>query len=317
MIERKNLCKNEFSDGKIMSSNHDRGKLPSLRALQVFEAAARHRSFTGAAGELGVTQGAVSRQVQELEHWLGQRLFRRSGPKLMLTATGKALGAETGRALDVLRTATDAARPSSDRQHVTLSMLPAVAAKWLAPRLARFVRTHPEIDLRVTVSRHFVDFAADEVDAAIRYGKGNWPGLSAELLARETVTPVCTRGFAEGLGLKTPEDLLNVTLLHPEIDENWRAWFRAAGMDAASVPRGPKLGDDTATLQAAVDGQGVALGRSVLVADDIRAQRLIAPFQISLEASYSYWFVTPADTTASDDLRAVLHWLKQEFNQAE
>ena len=297
-----------------MSNSHDRRRLPALRALQVFEAASRHGNFTGAAGELGVTQGAVSRKVQELESWLGQELFRRSGPKLTLTATGKALGVETGRALDILRAASDAAMPSPDRLHVTLSMLPSVAAKWLAPRLARFVRTHPQIDLRVSAARHFVDFAADEIDAAIRYGKGNWPGLSADLLARETVTPVCARAYAEECGLKSPKDLLGATLLHSDIEEDWRAWFRAAGLEKSAIPRGPKLGDDTATLQAALDGQGVALGRSVLVADDIQAQRLIAPFHISLEASYSYWFVTPADTPASDNLRAVHAWLQSEFD---
>lgn len=296
-----------------MSKSHIRRRLPALRSMQVFEAAARHGGFTEAARELGVTQGAVSRQVQELERWLDLKLFSRSGPNIRLTGTGTTLGNEIGRALDILQMAIEAAKPSVTTRHVTLSMLPSVAAKWLAPRLSEFMQRHPDIDLRITASRHLVDFAAEEIDAAIRYGKGNWPGLSAEPLAEETVMPVCTRHYARNIGLKTPADLMKAALLHSDIEENWDAWFRAAGLENSRVPRGPKLGDDAASLQAAIDSQGVALGRSVLVADDLKAGRLIAPFTIALKASFSYWFVTPKDKPDSDDMHAVRNWLKQEF----
>lgn len=296
-----------------MSSGHDRDRLPGLRPLQVFEAAARLGSFTRAAEKLHITQGAVSRQVQELERWLERNLFVRSGPNLTLTATGRALGSEITRALDLLATAVAQARPNTGARHVTLSMLPSVAAKWLAPRLGRFIQSHPQIDLRVTASRHLVDFVAEDVDAAIRYGKGNWPGVVAHRLAGETVTPVCTRAYAEAQELRRPADLLHATLLHSDIEENWKAWFRAAGLEGRPVPRGPRLGDDTATLQAAFDGQGVALGRSILTADDLKVGRLISPFPIFLPASYSYWFVTPSTASAPDDLYTVHEWLKTEF----
>jgi len=298
-----------------MRQAHSKQRLPPLRSLQVFEAAARHGSFTDAALELSVTQGAVSRQVQELEQWLGLKLFLRSGPNLKLTATGKALGDEVGRAMDTLEHAVAAAKPAAGTHHVTLSMLPSVAAKWLAPRLGRFVQRHPDIDLRITASRHLVDFVAEGVDAAIRYGKGDWPGLVAQPLARETIAPVCTPAYAQACGLNTPADLLAARLLHSDIEENWEMWFRAAGLGDRPVPRGPKLADDAAMLQAALDGQGVALGRSVLVADDLQAGRLIMPFEIELQASYSYWFVTPATTSAPADLHAVGNWLKEEFGR--
>lgn len=296
-----------------MRPGHDDGRLPGLRPLQVFEAAARHESFTRAAETLHITQGAVSRQVQELERWLGCCLFVRSGPNLSLTATGRRLGTEVTRALDILATAVAQARPNTSPRHVTLSMLPSVAAKWLAPRLDRFIQTHPQIDLRVTASRYLVDFVAEEVDAAIRYGKGNWPGVAAHRLGEETVTPVCTRAYAEAHELHEPADLYRATLLHSDIEENWEAWFRAAGFEGRPVPRGPRLGDDTATLQAAQDGQGVALGRSILIADDVNVGRLISLFPILLPASYSYWFVIPTTSSAPIDLDAVHRWLKTEF----
>ncbi len=287
--------------------------MPPLRSMQVFEAAVRHKSFTEAADELCITQSAVSRQVKELEQWLGCELFVRTGPNLKLTETASALGAQIGRAMVTLEAAIDAAKPSSATRSVTLSMLPSVAAKWLAPRLGRFILEHPDIDLRVSASRQLVDFSAERVDAAIRYGKGDWPGLNAELLCEEIVTPVCSPSYAASIDLQTPEDLLKTTLFHSDIEENWQAWFLAAGLQAVQVPRGPNLGDDAATLQAANDGQGVALGRSLLTAEDLAAGRLIAPFSQQLPASYSYWFVTPVAASIKPGVLAVCDWMKKEF----
>lgn len=297
-----------------MSSHHERRPLPPLRSLQVFEAAARHETFTGAARELNVSQGAVSRQVQELERWIGADLFVRSGPNIKLTATGRKLGEQSSQALALLRNAVTDARPSSGPRHVTLSMLPSVAAKWLAPRLGRFIECHPDIDLRITASRQFVDFQADEVDAAIRYGGGDWPGLDAELLARETVTPVCSPQYATKLKVSGVDDLPRTTLLHTDISEDWAMWFRTVGLAIHSVPRGPSLGDDAATLQAAIEGQGVAMGRSVLIAEDLQTGRLTAPFEEILQTSFSYWFVMPVDVEPRPDLIAVKNWLIEEFS---
>ena len=299
-----------------MSFNHNKKRLPPLRSLQIFEVAARHQSFTAAAEALCITQSAVSRQVQELEQWLGIKLFVRSGPHLKVTATGKALAERIGQAMGSLHEAVQMARPTPHSRYLTLSMLPSLNTKWFAPRLGRFIQSHPDIDLRIAATQELVvDFDADEIDAAIRYGTGNWAHLSAELLAEETVTPVCTPAYAERVGLKVPADLLNATLLQTEGKDNWVTWFQAAGLEHHAAARGPYLGDGSAILQAVIDGQGVALGRSILIADDLQAGRIIAPFQLRLEASYSYWFVTPSHRIASANLSAVRDWLKQSFGE--
>ena len=292
--------------------------LPSLRAIHAFDEAARHGNFTTAAQHLGVTQGAVSRQVQELERYLGIKLFIRSGPHLKLTGAGTQFAMKSTQALDILCAAVEAAKHSTGPDYVTISMLPSVAAKWLAPKLTAFAARHPDIDLRITASRQFVDFAIDGVDAAIRYGKGNWQGLNATLLATETITPVCAPRYARNHSLEDPADLFNATLLHADINEDWLQWFNMANLATANIPnqllkRGPRLGDDGAILQAAIDGQGVALGRSLLIADDLASGRLVAPFSISLEASFQYWLVMPETTRPGKTLDAVTGWIKGQF----
>lgn len=293
-----------------MMKTHDEKPIP-LRALQIFEAAARHQSFTAAGRDIGVTQSAVSRKISELEAILGIQLFRRSGPNLTLTATGRALADRISYALRELQRACADARPVADTGIVTLSMLPSVTAKWLAPRLGKFTNQHPEIDLRISASRNLVNLKAEGVDGAIRYGLGVWPGLEAIWLGSETVQPICAPASVEKFGLSRPSDLLKAPLLHADIAEDWAAWFSAAGVKDAEVPRGPKLGDDTAILQAALSGQGVALGRSLLVAEDLEAGRLIAPFKEKLDASFSYWFVFPSG--GNENLATVKDWIVQEF----
>ncbi|WP_424971767.1 LysR substrate-binding domain-containing protein [Dinoroseobacter sp. S76] len=296
-----------------MSSDHAKGMpgpRPSLRSLEVFVAAAELGNFTAAGETLGITQSAVSRQIADLEGLLGVRLFLRRGARLSLTPLGQRLAERLGRSLGEARRAV--AEVAGSETVVTVSMLPSVAAKWLAPRLGRFVAAHPGIDLRVTASRHLVDFAAEGIDAAIRYGPAPGPGLVAHALAAETVTPVAAPDYARALGLARPEDLLRAQLLHGDIPEDWAAWFAAAGLEARP-PEGPKLGDDTAILQAVIEGTGVALGRSHLVADDIAAGRLVAPFPTRLQARYGYWFVYPRDVPPNAALLALLDWVVAAF----
>lgn len=281
-----------------------------LRALQVFEAAARCGSFTRAGEELGLTQSGVSRQIADLEARLNTRLFTRHGPRVTMTAAGDRLATRLGEAFGRLRAAVADAQRSS--QVVTLSMLPSVAARWFAPRLGRFIAQHPGIDLRITASRHLVDFSAEGVDAAIRYSPRPPSHLAAVKLGTETVGPVCSPDYARRLGLDAPDDLARATLLHSDIPEDWSAWFAAAGC-SMDPQAGPRLGDDGAILQAAIDHQGVALGRSLLVAGDIAAGRLVAPFSKSLVASFAYWFVTPKDRATTDPVIAVGTWLADRF----
>jgi len=296
-----------------MISGHHKKILP-LRALQVFEAAARHQNFTAAGQDIGVTQSAVSRKISELEAIIGVQLFRRSGPNLTLTPVGRALADRVSYVLRDLQHACAEAKSAADTGIVTLSMLPSVASKWLAPRLGQFSDQNPQIDLRISASRNLVDLEAESIDGAIRYGLGDWLGLEATWLASETVQPVCEPTLVKKYNLSTPSDLLNAPLLHADIAEDWATWFTAAGISDTAVPRGPRLGDDTALLQAALSGQGVALGRSILVADDLDRGRLVAPFEEKLDASYSYWFVCPPH--GSENIATVKDWIVQAFELA-
>lgn len=279
---------------------------PPLRALQVFEAAARWGSFTRAARELGITQSGVSRQVSDLEATLGISLFVRNGARLRVTPAGERLAGQLGDAFGQVWSAVAEVQRSD--QVVTLSMLPSVATRWFAPRLGDFMAAHPTIDLRITASRHLVDFAAEGVDAAIRYSPAPSKTVDAVKLGTETVTPVCSSQYVRDHALRTPTDLYHATLLCGDIPEDWPAWFAAAGYDRPP-PDGPRLGDDGAILQAAVDGQGVALGRSLLVQDDIAAGRLVTPFDVALDASHAYWFVRPKSIAPKPALDAVGTWL--------
>lgn len=294
-----------------MKKNHNR-KTPPLRALKIFEAAARHQNFTATGSEIGLTQSAVSRKVSELEAFLGAQLFFRSGPNLFLTPVGKRLSEKLSVAFEALEQACQEVHPEKESSIVTLSMLPSVAAKWFAPRLGEFTRQNPQIDLRISASRNLVDFEREGIDGAIRYGTGNWSGVEAILLATETVQPVCAPSLLQELDLEKPADLLTAPLLHADIAEDWATWFKRAGVEGVDIPRGPKLGDDTANLQAALTGQGVALGRSLLVEDDLVAGLLVAPFSEKLTASYSYWFVTPS--RSGDNVSIVKDWIIQSFN---
>ncbi|MEP1768319.1 MAG: LysR substrate-binding domain-containing protein [Sulfitobacter sp.] len=285
---------------------------PPLRSLQVFEAAARLGNFTAAGEELGITQSGVSRQVSDLEATLGVALFLRRGARLNVTPAGDRLARQLAEAFAQTWSAVAEAKRSD--QVVTLSMLPSVATRWFAPRLAHFQAANPDIDLRITASRHLVDFTAEGVDAAIRYSPAPTGDVDALILGRETITPVCSAGYAQKHGLNTPDDLYRATLLCGDLPEDWASWFEAAGC-RQPPPSGPRLGDDGAILQAAVDGQGVALGRSRLVADDIAIGRLIAPFAVSLDASHAYWFVRPKSMAAPQTIHAMIEWLVERFDE--
>ena len=292
-----------------MRKSHTLPPLPSLKAIRAFEAAARLGSFTATSQELHVTQGAISRQVQELEDVVGHALFLRSGPRLTLTVRGTRLARHCRDILARLNEAVAEARYTPSAAVITFSMLPSVASRWLAPRLEAFHEAFPDIDLRVTASRHLVDFHSEGVDASIRYGRGNWANVDATFIGAESVRPVCSPDYAAKLAFKAPKDLLHACLLHGDIEEGWAEWFRAAGVRLPKPLRGPQLSDDTATLKAVLDGQGVGLGRSLLVADDRAAGRLVPLFETILPTSFGYWFVVPKGLGETPFPKAVQQWL--------
>jgi LysR family glycine cleavage system transcriptional activator len=282
-----------------------------LTALRTFEAAARHGSFTRAAEELHVTQGAVSRQVQALEDRLGIALFERAGRKLTLTGEGRLLAHAAGDAFDRLGAAV--ATLSSAGGILTVSMLPSLAAYWVAPRMREFAAAHPDIELRLTASRHLVDFEAEGIDAAVRYGPGGWADVEAELLAREEIFPVCSPDYAARLGLRRPADLARASLLHNDVPDGWRKWLSAAGCPEAFTKSGVYLDEDTALLRAAAAGEGIALGRSVLVDGEVDAGRLVAPFEVRIPASFAWWLVTPYGAPRGPKVEALRDWLLRGF----
>jgi LysR family glycine cleavage system transcriptional activator len=199
------------------------------------------------------------------------------------------------------------------RGTVTLSMLPSLAACWMAPRMRDFAAGHPEIALRLSASRHLVDFQREGIDASIRYGPGGWPEVEAEPLATETIRPVCSPDYAARLELRGPQDLARATLLHNDVPDGWRDWFAAAGCPEGFTDKGIYLDEDAALLRAAAEGEGIALGRSVLAAADLANGRLVAPFDVSIPATYSYWFVAPADAFDRAEVALVRAWLIEEF----
>ena len=290
-----------------MSGSHAK---PALRALQIFEAAARCGGFTAAGKELGITQSGVSRQISDLEAILGTPLFVRKGPRLTVTPAGKHLAVQLADTFARMWSAV--ADASRSEQVVTLSMLPSVATRWFAPRLDCFMASHPDIDLRITASRHLVDFAGEGIDAAIRYSPMPSSNLESVKLGTETVQAVCSPDYASSQSLDAPEDLYRATLLYGDLPENWSDWFAAAGCEQPP-PSGPRLEDGGAILQAALDHQGVALGRSLLMADAIAGGLLISPFSVALEASYAYWFVRPKGVATKKAIDSVGLWLVNQF----
>jgi len=287
-----------------------RRRLPPLNALRAFEAAARHLSFTRAADELAVTQAAVSHQVKTLEEWLGLKLFQRQNRTIHLTRQGQAYLPAVRQALDLVAEATRRLVDTDARGPLTVSVLPSFAAKWLLPRLSQFRARHPEIDVRISTSDHLVDFMRDDVDMAVRMGRGGWSGLTAIKFLDEDLFPVCSPSLLEGPHpLKRPEDLKHHTLLHDDMRQDWRTWFLAAGVEGIDPTRGPGYTDSSMVIQAAVEGQGVALGRSALAASDLASGRLVKPFEVTLPAGFAYYVVFPPAAIEQPKVKAFVDWL--------
>jgi LysR family glycine cleavage system transcriptional activator len=288
-------------------------RLPSLNGLRAFEAAARHLSFTMAAAELNVTQTAISHQIRRLEEELGIRLFIRQNRALALTAEARDYLPGVRAAFNDLRLATDRLLRKDDDKVLTVSTLASLAAKWLLPRLTDFQEQHPGIDVRITTSTSLVDFQRDNVDAAIRYGRGQWAGVRADWLMADELFPVCSPSLLRGdKPLRQPEDLRGHTLLHTSNtnSDDWRLWLTAAGLPA-DLARHPGVTFDIMfmTIQAAIDGIGVAMGRTSYVQDDIAKGRLVVPFKIALPADAGFYLVAPQGRREAPKLAAFRQWV--------
>lgn len=287
--------------------------LPPLNTLQSFEAAARHLSFSKAADELHVTHGAVSRAVRNLEDRLGVRLFVRETRAVRLTPIGASYAADVREVLDQLAAATVAATGQQSSGVLNVSTLDSFASKWLVPRLFRFRRSQGDIDVRLSTTERLVDFVGDGIDIAIRYGRGQYPGLKAELLLEEVVSPVCSPKLLEGPHpLRVPADLKHHTLIHDDFHIDWAIWLRTAEVEGVDPHRGPRYYASVHAVQAAIQAEGVILGRSALVADDLAAGRLIQPFTFRMPAGLAYYVVYPPRAIQRHKVRAFRDWLMAE-----
>jgi LysR family transcriptional regulator, glycine cleavage system transcriptional activator len=291
-------------------------RLPPLNALKAFEAAARHESFTRAAEELCVTQGAVSHQVKALEAELGVKLFNRERQRLIITGAGRDYLGVVRDALDRIAVGTERLVQRQSSGVLTVSTSPDFAAKWLVHRLGRFAEAYPEVDLRVSATMHHVDFAREDVDLAVRHGDGNWPGNDVIRLSPEQLFAVCSPKLLSGRNrLAKPSDVLKFPLLHLDDRKAWAKWLEVAGFSDAELSQGPVLNRASMIIDAAVDGQGIALARTTLAAWDLISGRLVRPFSDTLPLSKTYWIVCPKATSSLPKITMFRDWLLGEAAQ--
>jgi LysR family glycine cleavage system transcriptional activator len=300
-----------------------RRRLPPLNALRAFEAAARHLNFSRAADELSVTPGAVSQQIQNLEDYVGVSLFKRTPKGLLLTDPAQIALPALREAFDRLAEAASMLTAAVDGRRLTVSVAPSFAAKWLVPRLGHFEALHPHVDVWISAGMELVDFNNGEIDIAIRYGAGRYPGLEVVRLMQETVIPVASPTLLEGQPLHDPADLAGHVLLHdgsPDADDScpdWTMWLAARGVRGVDGTRGPRFNQSSLVIEAAVGGRGVALAKRALAQADLDAGRLVAPFQITTAVDFAYYLVHPKPKGRLPQVKAFMTWLIAEAEAHE
>jgi LysR family glycine cleavage system transcriptional activator len=300
-----------------------RRRLPPLNALRAFEAAARHLNFSRAADELSVTPGAVSQQIQNLEDYVGVALFKRTPKGLLLTDPAQIALPALREAFDRLAEAASMLTAAVDGRRLTVTVPPSFASKWLLPRLGGFEALHPDVDVWVSAGMELTDFASGEVDLAIRYGAGRYPGLEVIRLMQETVIPVASPELLADHPLENLGDLANAILLHdgsPDADEScpdWTMWLAARGVKGVDGARGPRFNQSSLVIEAAVGGRGVALAKRALAQADLDAGRLVAPFQIATAVDFAYYLVHPKTKGRLPQVKAFITWITAEASAHE
>jgi len=285
-------------------------RLPPLNSLRHFEVAGRLLSFTAAARELNVTQAAVSHQIKVIEEFLGVVLFDRYPRRLALSEQGKALLPEVIEAFDRVAQAVAAINHEQYSNVLSVRLAPSFAAKWLSPRLKYFWLQYPEIDLRLYHAHGAVDFEREEIDIAVTYGKGDWPDLIVDKLLSLDFFPVCSPDFLHNdKPLNDINNLRYYALLHDANYECWRDWLELAGIDDIEANRGTVIDDTNVLIQAAIDGQGIALGSTTFVEDLLESGRLVKPFDVTLVNEFAYYVVYPELHLKNPAVRAFKEWL--------
>ena len=286
-------------------------RLPPLETLRVFEVACRHGSYSEAARELHVTHSAVSQRIRQLEEELGHTLFERKGNRMVPTSSGLRLQAGVKNAFSEMSAALAGLQTGRKDAEITVSLLPVMAARWLVPRLSRFTARFPHINLHIKTGQSLANFKSDGVDIAIRFGTGDWKGLRAIKLLDEEFFPVCSPGLNGGHLPKNPASMLSQPLL---IDRNlsWHAWFKSAGLKLDRDIAGTSFTDTNALMEAAVMGQGIALGRLSVTRSDILAGKLVRLSEHSLRVAYCHYAVYPIASESNPALVAFRDWLVDE-----
>lgn len=293
-------------------------RLPPLNALKAFEAAARHLSFTKAAEELYVTQAAVSHQIKILEEHLGLKLFLRRNRSLLLTEEGQGYYLDIKEVFSQLLDATEKLFARGEKGSLTVSLTPSFAIQWLVPRLSLFNELYPDIDVRIKAQEHDENSLTDDVDLAIYYGKGHWAGVEIHKLHTEYLVPLCSPLVLNGAKpLATPADLRHHTLLHDTTRRPWKQWMKTANVNTVNVNQGPIFSHSSMVLQAAVHGQGVALGNSVLAKPELDAGRLVIPFDHRLESKNAYYLVLRAAQAELGKIVAFKEWMLAMVEQEQ
>ena len=294
-------------------------RLPPLNALRAFEAAARHLSFVKAAEELHVTPAAISHQVKGLEEQLGVALFTRLPRGLVLSDAGRAMLPELARGFDHFSRAVRGAVAGDVAGELKVTMIPSFAQLWLLPRLDRFIAAYPDVRLILLGASEVVDIARSDIDLAIRYGGGRYPGLWSRLLFTEETFPVCAPALLDGPPpLRRPADLRHHRLLSDwnitrgEAWLTWEAWAEHLGLPDLRADQGLRLSDSMMLMEAAVRGLGVAIGRTSLAGGHLAAGRLVRPFAVTKPADYAYYVVAPEGSETRPRLRVLVDWLMEE-----
>ncbi len=293
--------------------------LPPLNSLRAFEAVGRHLSFSKAASELNVTPGAISQQVRGLEDFLDIKLFKRRNRSIVLTDSGQVFLPLLSDGFSRIAEAVDSVRRSQVDEPLTITAAPSFTSKWLIPRLCKFQALHPEIDVRIDASSRLVDFVREDIDVGIRFGTGEIEGLDSNYLFSFDLIPVCSPDLKhEGKAVHDLSDIRHHTLLHSQDTDfdpsfpDWAMWLATAGVDDVDASRGMFFSQGEMVIEAAIEGQGIALGASVMVAGALESGRLVQPFETRLPVRLSFHLITTRQKSRSLKIGAFRQWILDE-----